>query len=59
LKFAECLPIELADRVIQERLGDTKSMAETLARSTRVVIGDLPAGTPSPLALLDNDGSRV
>ena len=40
LKFAECLPVELADRVIQERLGDPAAVSATLARPTRIVLAD-------------------
>jgi ATP-dependent helicase Lhr and Lhr-like helicase len=40
LKFAECLPLELANGVVRERLGDPSSMAGNLARLTRIVIAD-------------------
>ncbi len=40
LMFAECLPVELANRVIQERLGDPEAIAATLARTTRVINAD-------------------
>ena len=40
LKFAECLPIDLADRVVQERLGDPSAVAATLANRTRVIFAD-------------------
>jgi hypothetical protein len=32
LKFAECLPVELADGVIEERLADPAAIAATLTR---------------------------
>jgi hypothetical protein len=38
LKFAECLPVELADRVVQDRLGDQAAVAGCLGRPTKVVI---------------------
>jgi ATP-dependent Lhr-like helicase len=41
LKFVECLPIGLANRVIQDRLGDPEVIASTLARTTRVINADL------------------
>jgi ATP-dependent Lhr-like helicase len=37
LKFAECLPIDVANRVIQDYLGDPAAMARTLGRPTRVI----------------------
>jgi ATP-dependent Lhr-like helicase len=35
LKFSECLPTELADRVIRARLSDPIGVAEALGRRTR------------------------
>ena len=40
LKFGECLPDELADRVVQVRLADPAGVADTLANRTRVIIAD-------------------
>jgi ATP-dependent Lhr-like helicase len=37
VKFAECLPVEVADRVVEERLGDQGAVAVTLVRATRIV----------------------
>jgi hypothetical protein len=34
------LPVELAERVIEERLGDVAASAGTLANRTRVIIAD-------------------
>jgi ATP-dependent Lhr-like helicase len=42
LKFAECLPTDLADRVIQARLADEGGVVEVLARPTRCVTADVP-----------------
>ena len=36
LKFSECLPTDLATRVVQARLADVKALATVLERSTRV-----------------------
>jgi ATP-dependent Lhr-like helicase len=38
LKFSECLPPDLATRVIQARLSDVQAVAEVLIESTRFVI---------------------
>ncbi len=38
LKFAECLPRDLAIRVVQARLSDPAGVAEAIARTTRCVI---------------------
>jgi ATP-dependent Lhr-like helicase len=40
LKFAVCLPVELADRVARERLSDPGAVAGALTRPTRIVIVD-------------------
>jgi ATP-dependent Lhr-like helicase len=40
LKFAECLPAELANQVIEERLSDSAAIAATMARPTRTVIAE-------------------
>ena len=37
LKFAECLPHELAVRVVQGRLSDPRAVADALGRRTRVI----------------------
>ena len=37
LKFSECLPPELATRVVQARLSDTRGVAEVLERPMRIV----------------------
>ena len=37
LKFSECLPPELATRVVQARLSDARGVAEVLERPTRIV----------------------
>jgi hypothetical protein len=40
LKFAECLPVELAEQVVQERLGDPMGVAGILVSPARIVIAD-------------------
>jgi hypothetical protein len=40
LKFGESLPVELANRVIEERLRDPGAVAGILANRTRVIIAD-------------------
>ena len=40
LKFGECLPVELANRVIEDRLGDAAGIAGCLSRPTRTVLHD-------------------
>ena len=37
LKFSECLPLDLATRVVQARLSDDRGVAEVQERSTRIV----------------------
>ena len=37
LKFSECLPPDLATRVVQARLSDAQGVAEVLERPTRIV----------------------
>jgi hypothetical protein len=40
LKFAEWLPVDLADQVVKERLSDPTAIAGTIARPTRMVSTD-------------------
>lgn len=40
LKFSECLPADLADQVVQERLADPWAVAETMGRPTRTIVAD-------------------
>jgi ATP-dependent Lhr-like helicase len=40
LKFGECLPVELENRVIEERPSDPGAVAGTLANRTRIIIAD-------------------
>jgi hypothetical protein len=40
LKFAECVPVELADRVIQDRLGDPAAIVLTLTGTMRAINAD-------------------
>jgi hypothetical protein len=42
LKFGECLPVELADRVVLERLGDPAAVTVTLTRPMRIVNAEQP-----------------
>jgi ATP-dependent Lhr-like helicase len=38
LKFSECLPPDLAARVVRARLSDSRGVAEVLGRATRSVV---------------------
>ena len=38
LKFSECLPADLAARVVRARLADARGVAEVLGRATRTVV---------------------
>jgi ATP-dependent helicase Lhr and Lhr-like helicase len=38
LKFSECLPRDLAARVVRARLADGRSVAGVLGRATRTVV---------------------
>lgn len=38
LKFSECLPPDLATRVVQARLADRRGVAEVLGRATRSIV---------------------
>lgn len=40
LKFADCLPAELADRAIRERLDDPAAVADAFERTLRIVSSD-------------------
>jgi ATP-dependent Lhr-like helicase len=40
LKFSECLPHELATRVVQSRLSDERGVADVISRSVRIVYQD-------------------
>ncbi len=38
LKFSECLPLDLADRVVEARLADREAITDTLMRPTRTIV---------------------
>jgi hypothetical protein len=48
LKFSECLPRDLAARVVRARLADAKEVSEMLDRATRTVVAGSAQDTRRP-----------